>query len=102
MPGNDDVLSFHGLPDHNRYYGVAFQAPLLLAERALGLDDSRTAHLLRHCATHLFWLCGGFACFLLARRLFDSGPLALLAMLLFLLHPRLYAHAFFNSNDFLK
>ncbi len=97
--GDDDVLSFHGLPAHNRYYGVAFQAPLLLAERALGLDDSRTVHLLRHCVTHLFWLCGGFACFLLARRLFGSGPLALLAMLLFLLQPRLYAHAFFNSKD---
>ena len=100
--GADDALSADAgyLPvDHNRYYGVAFQAPLLLAERALGLDDSRTAHLFRHGATHLFWLCGGFACFLLARRLFDSGPLALLAMLLFLLHPRLYAHAFFNSKD---
>ena len=100
--GNDDALSADAgyLPvDHNRYYGVAFQAPLLLAERALGLDDSRTAYLLHHYATHLFWLCGGFACFLLARRLFDSGPLALLAMLLFLLHPRLYAHAFFNSKD---
>ena len=98
--GGDDALSAHNLPRaHDRYYGVAFDLPLLLAERALSLDDSRTAHLLRHCATHLFWLCGGFACFLLARRLFGSGPLALLAMLLFLLHPRLYAHAFFNSKD---
>ena len=100
--GDDDALSAGAgyLPvDHERYYGMAFDLPLLLAERALGLDDSRTAHLLRHGATHLFWLCGGFACFLLARRLFDSGPIALLAMLLFLLHPRLYAHAFFNSKD---
>ena len=100
--GDDDALSAdagHLAVDHERYYGVAFEAPLLLAERTLGLDDSRTAHLFRHGVTHLFWLCGGFACFLLARRLFDSGPLALLAMLLFLLHPRLYAHAFFNSKD---
>ena len=100
--GSDDALSAgagHLSVDHERYYGMAFELPLLLAERALGLDDSRTAHLLRHGATHLFWLCGGFACFLLARRLFDSGPLALLAMLLFLLQPRLYAHAFFNSKD---
>ena len=98
--GRDDALSAHNLHrPHERYYGVAFEAPLLLAERALGLDDSRTAYLLRHGATHLFWLCGGFACFLLARRLFRSGPLALLAMLLFLLQPRLYAHAFFNSKD---
>ncbi len=98
--GRDDALSAHNLPRaHDRYYGMAFELPLLLAERTLGLDDSRTAHLFRHGATHLFWLCGGFACFLLARRLFGSGPLALLAMLLFLLHPRLYAHAFFNSKD---
>ena len=93
------TLSFpHNMTIH-RYYGVAFELPLLLAERALGLGDSRTVYLFRHSATHLFWLCGGFACFLLARRLFRSGPLALLAMLLFLLHPRLYAHAFFNSQD---
>ena len=100
--GADDALSADAgyLPKaHDRYYGVAFEAPLLLAERALGLDDSRTAYLFRHGVTHLFWLCGGFACFLLARRLFRSGPLALLAMLLFLLHPRLYAHAFFNGKD---
>jgi len=100
--GDGDALSVggdHRLRAYDRYYGVAFELPLLLAERALGLDDSRTAHLLRHYATHLFWLCGGFACFLLARRLFRSGPLALLAMLLFLLQPRLYAHAFFNSKD---
>ena len=100
--GADDALSAGAgyLPvAHDRYYGVAFELPLLLAERTLGLDDSRTVYLFRHSATHLFWLCGGFACFLLARRLFDSGPLALLAMLLFLLHPRLYAHAFFNSKD---
>ena len=97
--GDDDALSFHGLPDHNRYYGVAFQAPLLLAERALGLDDSRTADLFRHSAIHLFWLCGGFACFLLARRLFGGGPPALAAMLLFLLHPHLYAHSFSNGKD---
>ena len=96
--GGDDALSAHNLPRaHDRYYGVAFELPLLLAERALGLDDNRTAYLLRHCAVHLFWLCSGFACFLLASRLFGSGPLALLAMLLFLLHPRLYAHSFFNS-----
>ena len=99
--GDDDALSARDFdPAQDRYYGMAFEAPLLLAERALGLDgNDSTAHLLRHSATHLFWLCGGFACFLLARRLFDSGPLALLAMLLFLLHPRLYAHAFFNSKD---
>ncbi len=88
----------HLLTGSDRYYGVSFEAPLVLAERLLGLD-SRAAHLLRHLATHLFFLTGGFFCWLLAHRLFGDRRLALFALLLYLLHPRLYAHSFFNSKD---
>ena len=95
--GDDDALSAIPGAD-NRYYGVTFELPLLLAARALGFDGGRAA-LFHHSAIHLFHLCGGFACFLLARRLFGSGPLALVAMLLFLLHPRTYAQSFYNSKD---
>ena len=84
---------------HYRFYGVAFQLPLLLIERILGLQDSRDIFLTRHLLTHLFFLLGGFSCGLLAHRMFGSRALAVLAMLLFLLHPRLYAHSFFNSKD---
>ena len=84
---------------HNRYYGVSFEAPLVLAERLLGLTDSRAVHLLRHLATHLFFLAGGFFCWLLAHRMFADRRLALFALLLYLLHPRLYAHSFFNPKD---
>ena len=83
--------------DHNRYYGVALEAPLILLERLL--IDSRAIYLSRHVASHLFFLTGGFFCWLLARRLFGDRRLALFALLLFLLHPRLYAHSFFNSRD---
>ena len=85
--------------DHNRFYGVAFELPLLLAEQALGLRDSRDIFLMRHLLTHLLFIAGGFFCGLLAWRIFGSRALAALAMLLFLLHPRLYAHSFFNSKD---
>ena len=45
-------------------------------------------------------LAGGLFAYLLAYRLFGAGRLAaLFAMLLFLLHPRLYAHSFANSRD---
>ena len=87
------------LTDHNRYYGVSFEAPLVLAERLLGLDDSRAVYLVRHLLTHLFFLTGGFFCWLLAQRLFRDRRLALFALLLYLLHPRLYAHSFYNSKD---
>ena len=83
----------------DRYYGVAFEAPLILAERALGLTDSRAIYLSRHLLTHLFFLTGGWFCYLLTWRLFGDRWLALFALLLFLLHPRLYAHSFYNSKD---
>ena len=82
----------------DRYYGPAFEAPLILVERALGLEG-RDIWLSRHALTHLFFLAGGVFCYLLVLRIFGSQLLALAAMALFLLHPRLYAHSFFNSKD---
>ena len=99
ITGDRDALTVRVNPPHDRYYGMAFELPLLMVERALGLDDSRSIYLSRHLLTHLFFIAGGFCCGLLAWRMFNNRWLALLAMLLFLLHPRLYAHSFFNSKD---
>ena len=86
--------------DADRFYGTAFAVPLLLlTERVLGLEDPRHVYLARHVLTHLFFLLGGFCCYLLALRLSGDRLVALLVMLLFLLSPRLYAHSFFNSKD---
>ena len=94
----------HGDPTllqlHDRFYGAALELPLfLLTERILGLEDPRHIYLARHVLTHLFFLLGGFCCYLLARRLAGDRLAALLVMVLFLLSPRLYAHSFFNSKD---
>ena len=83
----------------HRYYGMAFELPLLWVEYGLGLEDLRSILLTRHLLTHFFYLAGGFFASLLTWRLFGSKWLALFALLLFLLHPRLYAHSFFNSKD---
>ena len=88
------------LRTHDRFFGAAFEAPLfLLTKRVLALEDPRHVHLARHVLTHLFFLLGGFCCYLLAFRLSGDRLIALLVMLLFLLSPRLYAHSFFNSKD---
>ena len=84
---------------HDRYYGMAFEIPLLLTERALELQDTRYIYLMRHMVTHLFFIVGGFACGMLVYRMLGSRWVALLAIMLFLLHPRLYAHSFFNNKD---
>ena len=95
MIGADDALLSH----RDRTYGVAFELPLLFIELALGLDDMRSVHLMRHTLSHFFFLLGGFFCYLLVRRMGGGRLLALFAMLLFLLHPRIWAHSFFNTKD---
>ena len=94
--GQDDEL----LSNHDKFYGTTFEMPLLIVERALGLqDDTRAILLSRHILSHLFFIAGGFFCYLLIRRLFGSKVIALFAMLLFLLQPRLYAESFVNTKD---
>ncbi len=86
-------------PPFHRFYGVVFEVPLVLVERLLGLTDSRAIHLSRHLLTHLFFLAGGYCCARLVYHLFHSRWLALVALLLFVLQPRLYAHSFVNTKD---
>jgi len=93
--GDDYALA----DDLARFYGVAFEVPLIIVERLLPLDSARERYLSRHLATHLFFLAAGFFAWLLAYRLFGSRLVALFAMLIFLLHPRVYAHSFYNSKD---
>ena len=84
---------------HNKFYGMAFESTIYLFERGFGPEDIRSVYLFRHTLLHLFFLTGGIFAYLLARRLFGVRMLALFAMALFLLHPRLYAHSFFNGTD---
>ena len=83
----------------DRYYGVTFTLPMILIQRLLGLEDKRSVHFSKHMLTHAFFLVGGFFCSLLTYRMFNSRLLALLALLLFVLHPRLYGPSFYNSKD---
>ena len=95
VAGDEDALPTR----IDQFFGMGFEAGLLLAEQSPGLDHFRGVFLVRHLLTHLSFLTGGLFAYLLARRLFASRLLPPLAMALFLLHPRLYAHAFFNSKD---
>ena len=83
----------------DRFYGVAFELPLLLAERLPGMSDYHYVHRLRLTLTHLFFIIAAFCCYRLAYHLGGNRLIALLALLLFLLHPRLYAHSYLNSKD---
>ncbi len=98
ISGDTETLRPPG-PSSNRFYGVVFEVPLVLVERLLGLTDSRAIFLSRHLLTHLFFLAGGGGCAWLVYHLFHNRWLALVALLLFVLQPRLYAHSFVNTKD---
>ncbi len=83
----------------DRNYGVAFELPLYMIERALGMNDSRKTYLMRHLLIHIFFLFGALFAFRLIEYLYKNKWLASLAFLLLVLHPRLYGHSFFNTKD---
>ena len=97
--GGEDDLHSPTLYFSYRLYGPSFELALLFAERALGIEDGRGVYLSQHLLVHLTFLTGGLFAYLLARRLFGARLLALFAMLLLLLHPRLYAHSFADGKD---
>ena len=83
----------------DRDYGVAFELPLVIIEKLTTFTDLRDVYLLRHLFTHLFFLLGAYCCFLLIDFLYKNKWLATIGFFLIVLHPRLYAHSFFNTKD---
>ena len=61
MGDRDPLISGRTLRQpSDRFYGVAFELPLVLVERVLGLQEDRSVLLMRHLLTHLFFIAGGF------------------------------------------
>jgi hypothetical protein len=80
-------------------YGVAFELPLIILEKQLGLTDTRDIFLMRHRVTHLFFVLSMFCGYVLAYRLFGNRLLACMGLIILIFHPRIYAHSFFNTKD---
>ena len=83
----------------DRDYGVAFEAPLVILEHWFSIHDERDVYLFRHLATFLFSYVGALAFFGIVRKWFGDYRLALVATLMFILSPRMFAESFYNSKD---
>jgi hypothetical protein len=91
------------LPDLSTYkdrdYGVAFDLPAIIIERILSLNSSREQYLLRHLLTYFtFWISTIYF-YNLINNQFKSKAIALLAVLMLYLSPRIFAEAFYNNKD---
>lgn len=93
---NDDETL---LNSSTRFYGVAIELPLILLEKITGVTSFNDIYYLRHIATHLYFLVGGFFCFILIDFLYQNKLLATIGFLLYILQPIIYCHSFFNSKD---
>lgn len=92
---NDQTLLTYGERDH----GVGFELPLVMMEKVIDTPTSRDVYLMRHLVTHLFFLLCCFGGYVLVQHLFKNKLLSCLGFVMFVFHPRLYAHSFFNSKD---
>jgi len=80
-------------------HGASFELALIGVERASGFTDLHHIMPLRHICTAAFFLLGAFCGYLLMLRMYRRQWIALLGLLMLLLQPRIFAHAFFNSKD---
>ena len=80
-------------------HGAGYELLLIIIEKLMKLTDSRDIYLMRHLATHIFFLVGASFGYVLIFRLFKNKFLASLGFMMFVFAPRLYAHSFFNSKD---
>jgi hypothetical protein len=83
----------------NDFHGAGFEILLMIIEKKGGITSMRDVYLMRHLVTHIFFLLGALAGYVLAFRLFKNQWLACLGFLMLVLMPRLYAHSFFNTKD---
>lgn len=98
-----------GIPElkefKDRYYGVAFELPLAFIERdILHLDykkreDFRQIILLRHYLTNIFFAIGCAFFFLFLAEITDNYWVSFIGVIILILTPRIFAHAFFNVKD---
>ncbi|MBS1624888.1 MAG: glycosyltransferase family 39 protein [Bacteroidetes bacterium] len=83
----------------DRYHGPVVELMMIGMEKALHLDDKHDIFLARHRFCFILYVLGVLVFYLLCRRLFGSGWLALTGMLLLILAPRMFGEAFYNPKD---
>lgn len=91
------------LPLHlfwNKDYGVAFDTPAYFVEWFFNFDETSVSiYYLRHFLTFLLFFVAVVYVYKLTVKYFKDWRLGLLASLLLILSPRLFAESFYNNKD---
>ena len=85
---------------HDWIHGPAFEIFLMVIyQKLLHFIDSRDIILTRHLLTFLLFYAAVFFFYRLCQFHFKSWKVAILGSLFLILHPRIFAHSFYNSVD---
>lgn len=88
------------LTNPNRYHGTAFEIVLAFLESKYYRDsDIRDIFFMRHLANFLLFSLGSLFFYLICLKIFTSHGYSLTGFILYILHPRIAGHAFFNPKD---
>ena len=80
-------------------YGSVFELPAIWLEKIIGFTDTRSQFFFRHYLIFLVSFIGSIFFYLLSLKKFNSWKLALLATMLLISSPRIFAESFYNSKD---
>lgn len=92
--GNQSLFNYK-----NKYYGVAFELPLIIFEKILNFTDLRDVFLMRHFCNFLVFFIGAYFFFKICKNHFQNWKLGIVGSLLLVLSPRIFADSFYNSKD---
>lgn len=97
----DEFLrSFETLPKLvNRDYSPIHEVLLMTAEWQLGITDPQKIYELRSLLNFLLFFIGTVAFFFFAKDVLRSAKYGLFAVMILVLSPRIFGHAFFNTKD---
>ncbi|TDN36269.1 hypothetical protein E4631_08455 [Hymenobacter sp. UV11] len=94
LPRNSQLAYYR-----DRDYGVAFELPMTLIEKASGYTQMQDVLRLRHTCVFLVCFAGLVAFYWLATQRLGSWRAGLLGALLLVLSPRQFADFFYNTKD---
>lgn len=83
----------------DRHYGVIFELPAALLEVFNDPSDHRAIYHMRHLLTFAYFLVGVAALYCLAYLRYRSHLLGILACLMLIISPRIFADSFYNDKD---
>jgi hypothetical protein len=92
--GNKSLFEYR-----DKDYGSIYEMVLGVAEVVTGANDFRQLMFVRHMVSHMFFLVGVYFFYRLVLLLYRNKMLAVFAMLMLLISPRIYAHSYFNTKD---